>query len=382
MSQSSKSARRLIPLLLIVLVATIVASTSCSSKATGGELALTAAADPGPNAFMPPAASPPPTDTQPPPTLQPQGDGSTVETVPLPGDREGLYGGTDNNAGVDPDKMADFLGANPTQAGAFVDALNSDPTVWWSGARRLAVADIRAYLHELTPALLRLDTRITNHGFDGTHATALQSVFQRGTAVLVDAHGVPRVRGLSGNPLTAPDTLKGAPKLLGAPWPGYHPGALARVQPTTAKITNFVLVDVVTGKPFNRPAGTTGSGDTPHTQPVAPPQPDSGAPGTSAPPKKEQDPLSGIDGTYALHYRGGAPGGAKDDGGTITVTHNGNTVTIDGKTLTANADGSFSSYESYNGDWTYVFANEGGQTVIHLTSKNQYETVHWLGVKQ
>ena len=129
MSQSSNSARRLIPLLVIVLIATIAASTSCSSKATGGELELTAAADPGPNAFMPPAASPPPTDTQPPPTLQAQGDGSTVETVPLPGDRDGLYGGTDNNAGVDPDKMVNFLGANPAQAGAFVDALNSDPTV-------------------------------------------------------------------------------------------------------------------------------------------------------------------------------------------------------------------------------------------------------------
>jgi hypothetical protein len=387
MSQSSKSARRLIPLLLIVLVATIVASTSCSSKATGGELALTAAADPGPNAFMPPAASPPPTDTQPPPTLQPQGDGSTVETVPLPGDREGLYGGTDNNAGVDPDKMADFLGANPTQAGAFVDALNSDPTVWWSGARRLAAADIRAYLHELTPALLRLDTRITNHGFDGTHATALQSVFQRGTAVLVDAHGVPRVRGLSGNPLTAPDTLKGEPKLVGTPWPGYHPGALARVQPTTADIKNFVLVDAVTGKPFNRPAGTTGSGDTPHTQPVAPPQPDSGAPGTSAPPTKAHTLLDDIDGTYLWHTVSWDKPECGDTGYnnfSITVTHQSNALTmVFPKTTftgTLNADESFSAAtagQTLQG----VFASENGRTVIHATNDSWCRD-HMVGTKQ
>jgi hypothetical protein len=240
MSQNSSSARRLIPLLVIVLIATIVASTSCSSKAaTGGELELTAAADPGPNAFMPPAAPLPPTDTQPPPTLQPQGDDHTVETAPLPGDRDGLYGGTDNNAGVDPDKMVDFLGANPAQASAFVDALNADPTVYWSGGRQLVVADIATYLRELTPAVLRLDTRITNHGFDGAHGTALQSVFQRGTAVLVDAHGVPRVRGLSGNPLTAPIALRGEPKPVGAPWPGYHPGALARVEPATSDHPHF-----------------------------------------------------------------------------------------------------------------------------------------------
>jgi hypothetical protein len=352
----------LIPLLVIVLIATIAASTSCSSKATGGELALTAAADPGPNAFMPPAAPPPPTDTQPPPTLQPQGDGSTVETVPLPGDRDGIYGGTDNNAGIDPDKMADFLGANPTQAGAFVDALNSDPTVYWSGARRLIVADIATYLRELTPAVLRLDTRITNHGFDGTHGIALQSVFQRGTAVLVDAHGVPRVRGLSGNPLTAADTLKGEPKLVGTPWPGYHPGALARIQPTTAKITNFVLVDVVTGKPFNRPAGTTGASDTPHTGPVASPGPASATPTTTNGSQPD------IDGTYVYHHVTWCNGGTVPDG-SMTVTHQGNTLNLTTSAASGpgtgplNADGSFSVVAGHN---TYrgVFATEGEHTVI------------------
>jgi hypothetical protein len=377
---------RLIPLLAVVLIGAMGAVTACHSKASGGELALTAAADPGPNAFMPPAAPPPPTNTQPPPTLQPQGDGSTVETVPLPGDRDGLYGGTDNNAGVDPDKMVDFLSANPTQAGAFVDALNSDPTVYWSGGRRLIVADIRAYLHELTPAVLRLDTRITNHGFDGTHPTNLQSVFQRGTSVLVDAHGVPRVRGLSGSPLTAPDTLKGGPKLVGTPWPDYHPGALARIEPTTADIKNFVLVDVVTGLPFNRPVGTTGTGDTPHTQPVAPPQP--GAT-TSAAPTTGQGPQLDIDGNYLVTIPSGPAGqfcSYPFMGHTETdpVTHQGNALTIGGMTGTLNADGSFSVDNSqrtagYRGG---VFATEGGHTVFHATLWNVDCTIPISATKQ
>ena len=85
-----------------------------------------------------------------------------------------------------------FLGNHPAQAGAFVEALNTDPSLFWSGGHPLTAADIPTYLRELTPVLLRLDTRVTNHGFDGTHPTTLQSVFQAGTAVFVDAHGVPR----------------------------------------------------------------------------------------------------------------------------------------------------------------------------------------------
>ncbi|MGA8548083.1 MAG: DUF6777 domain-containing protein [Mycobacterium sp.] len=275
---------RLIALLVVALVAAAGASTSCHSKATGGELVLTGATDPGANAFMPPAAEPPPTNTQPAPTLQPQGDGTTVATQPLPGDRDGLYGGTVNNAQVDRDKIIDFLRAHPAQASAFVESLNSDTTVFWSGGHPLGVADIPTYLRELTPVVLRLDTRVTNHGFDGTHLRTLQSVFQAGTAVLVDAHGVPRVRCYSGSPLTAPIALRGAPRLVGAPWPGYHPGALVEVKPITAKIAKFVLVDVVTGRPFNRPVATTGTNDTPHTQPVSSPQPGTSSPPTSPSP--------------------------------------------------------------------------------------------------
>src|ERR1700722_12897594 len=330
---------RLIPLLAVVLIGAMGAVTACHSKASGGELVLTAATDPGANAFMPPAASPPPTNTQPPPSLQPQGDGATVATQPLPGDRDGLYGGTDNNAEVDRDKIAEFLSANPQQATSFTESFNSDSSFSWSGGNHLNVADVPRYLHELTPAVLRLDTRITDHGFDGMHSTARQSVFQAGNAVLVDAHGVPRVRGLSGNPLTAPIPLRGAPKLLGTPWPGYHPGSLARIEATTAKITNFVLVDVVTGLAFNRPAGTIGTNDTPHTQPVTAPGP---APATTG-----QAPQLDVAGTYWFHILSAVCNGIDAMSGihdaSAPVTQQGNTITLGmfNGNGPLNADGSF-----------------------------------------
>ena len=334
-----------------------------SPKATGPELVLTATTDPGANAFMPPAAPPPPTDTQPPPTLQPHGGGTPVATQPLPGDRDGLYGGTLNNAECDRDKMINFLGSHPAQAGAFVEALNTDPTLFWSGGHPLTAADIPTYLRELTPVLLRLDTRVTNHGFDGTHPTTLQSVFQAGTAVFVDAHGVPRARCYCGNPLTAPVALTGQPKPVGAPWPGYNPAALADVQPSTVTITVFILVDVVTGQPFNRPAGTAGADDTPHSQPVAPPQTR-----THRAHARTREPTG-----YRRHLPV-APAHRHLPGtrftGPSTVTHQGNTLTMvfgGGATFTGtlNADGSFQVSGVGGGDTMRgIFATEGGRTVI------------------
>jgi hypothetical protein len=335
-----------------------------SSKPAGGELVLTGAADPGVNSFMPPAAPPPPTNTQPPPTLQPHGNGPVV-TQPLPGDRIGIYGGTLDNAECDRDQMIAFLGSHPAQAGAFVEALNTDPTLYWSGRHPLTPADIPTYLRELTPMLLRLDTRVTNHGFDGTHPTTLQSVLQAGTAVFVDAHGVPRARCYCGNPLTAPVALSGQPQPVGTPWPRYNPAALAEVQPSSATISNFVLVDAVTGQPFNRPAGTTGTNDTPYNQPVPPPQP---APST---PTTGQGNLPDIDGTYLVHPLTRSCVESWPNDWTLTVTHQGNTLNFGGAIGTLNADGSF-TVNDRGMTWRGVFASEGGHTVIRdLTWQGQ-----------
>ena len=369
----------LIALLAVLLIAAVGGGVALlhnvlSSKGTGSELVLTGATDPGANAFMPPAGSSPPTNTQPPPTLQPHGDDTTVATQPLPGDRDGLYGGTLNNAECDREKMLSFLGTNPTQAGAFVEALNTDPTLYWTGGHPLTTADIPAYLRELTPVVLRLDTRVTNHGFDGTHPTTLQSVFQAGTAVFVDAHGIPRARCYCGNPLTAPTALGGEPKPVGTAWSGYNPGALAEVQLSSVTITNFVLVDIVTGQPFNRPAGTTGANDTPHTQLVPAPQP---APTT---PTTGQGTQSTITGTYLWHFLSAVCNGidalSSVHDTSAPVTQQGDMITLaifGGGTGPLNADGSFMiTSQSYT--TRGVVATEGGRTAIRgdATSGSPY----------
>lgn len=363
--------------LVVVVAGVALILQKVLSPRPSTELVLTAATDPGTNAFMPPAAAPPPTNTQPPPTLQPHGKGPVV-TQPLPGDRDGLYGGTMNNAECDRDKMINFLSSHPAQAGAFVEALNTDPALYWSGGRPLTAGDIPTYLRELTPTVLRLDTRVTNHGFDGTHPTTLHSVFQTGTAVFVDAHGVPRARCYCGNPLTAPAALTGEPKPVGTAWTGYNASALAAVQPGKAAMTNFVLVDVVTGKAFNRPVGTTGANDTPHSQPVPPPQ------GASTPSTTTQTRELGLDGTYLMHNVSLVCGSFDmtpyQHDGPIPVTHHGDTLTLWFATgPMPGADGSFTGSGPV-GSIQAVFATEGGRTVIRgemsLTGAQGPDTCH------
>ena len=84
-------------------------------------------------------------------------------------------------------------------------------------------------------------------------------------------------------------------------------------------------------------------------------------PPAAAPAATPQAPQLDIDGTYLWHNLTSSC--AIDPDFTFTVTHQGNTLTINSNAGTLNADGSFSyssGFETYRG----VFATEGGRTVI------------------
>jgi hypothetical protein len=122
------------------------------------------------------------------------------------------------------------------------------------------------------------------------------------------------------------------------------------------------LVDVVTGQAFNRPTGTVGTNDTPHTQPIALPQP---APTTTT---TGQAPALATDGTYLWHELTMSCGPVNPDN-TVTITHQGNTLTLvlrGGNTWTGtlNGDGSFTLSGNGGSTMRGVFATEGGRTVI------------------
>lgn len=160
------------------------------------------------------------------------------------GTEPGLYGGTMDEQSCDPFDLADFLETEPEKAAA------------WAGVLGVDVAGIRAYIENLTPVLLTADTWVTNHGFEEGQAAPFQSVLQAGTAVLIDEHGVPRVRCFCGNPLTEPETDDYTLESTeGEVWDDYEPDGVRLVQGSDETLETLTLLDAETGDQFDRGLG-------------------------------------------------------------------------------------------------------------------------------
>jgi hypothetical protein len=193
------------------------------------------------------------------------------------GNLPGLYGGTRNYATCNASQMVSFL------------EQNYDKALAWSRTLGIEVSDIRSYVSNLTPVILRTDTRVTNHGYLNGTATAIQSVLQAGTAVFVNSYGQPVVKCYCGNPLT-PAVAAFRPVYTGIQWVNFSTTHITIIQKSVTIIDNFTLYDPRTGTTFKRPAGTDGSDDSPYAgsqpqQPAATPTPQAPAPAApQAPP--------------------------------------------------------------------------------------------------
>jgi hypothetical protein len=185
----------------------------------------------------------------------------TTVLVAYPGDTPALYGGSKSKVISDKEQELAFLEQNPQKAAAFCEALNSDPTLRWSGGNQVSPDQLRAYFAELTPVMLTRDIRVTNYGYRNGHPTPRQSVLQAGQLILIDRYGVPRKRCECGNPLTPPIPSSRPPIYTGPRWPGFDPTTIIVVQQTTVIINNFTLININTGDTYGRPAGTEGGSD-------------------------------------------------------------------------------------------------------------------------
>ncbi|WTT78593.1 hypothetical protein OHU34_38960 [Streptomyces sp. NBC_00080] len=217
---------------LALVLALVNGGGSGSGGGSGqvGEVFLQPAGKTGPE----PYTEPPVTDSSfPPASVAPSGssppDTDTVSGVD--GGDEGLYGGTRNVSSCDVERQIKALQTDPAKNRAFASVAGVAPS------------GVPAHLRSLTPVQLRLDTRVTNHGYRDGAATTYQAVLQAGTAVLVDRHGVPRVRCACGNPLTPPLAQRAGFKRTGDPWPSYSPATTVVVKPSVTVVDVFVLYD-------------------------------------------------------------------------------------------------------------------------------------------
>jgi hypothetical protein len=253
------------PIAIVAMVALIAAG--CTQKAFSQPETTSLRLEPigfaGASPFSPPVG----TDrlgVTPPPN-----SGGTVV-----GSTAGLFGGTENVSACNPQGMVAFLQQHP------------DKAVAWAGVLGISPADIPAFVSGLTSVVLRSDTMVTNHGFENGHATIIAAVLQAGTAVLVDQRGLPVVKCLCGNPLTPPVPFQRA-TFVGTSWPLFATTTITFIQPTVDVISQFTLVEPITGASFNRPVGTDGAVDRPAAPaPVNPPAPapPTGPPGPPVPP--------------------------------------------------------------------------------------------------
>jgi hypothetical protein len=152
-------------------------------------------------------------------------------TQMLSGDKVGLYAGSTSQAVCDRDKLVDFLERNPAKAQAWRDAIG--------------ISDIRNYTKMLSPVRLTQDTRVTGYRFENGRPTAVQSVLQTGTAVMIDDRGIPRVRCDSGSPLAEPQTYP-SQEYTGNRWQGLDTNSVVEVRKSDTPIENLALVALPT----------------------------------------------------------------------------------------------------------------------------------------
>lgn len=201
----------------------------------------------------------------------------TNEVRGVDGGAPGLYSGTRNSASCDVEQQIKYFQASPSRNRAFASQVGVQPS------------GVPAYLRSLTSVQLRADTRVTAHGYRDGKATTYQSVLQAGTAVLVDGHGVPRLRCACGNPLAPPVAQRSTPRTTGTAWPAYRPANVVVVAPAAQIIKVFIVFDHDHDDWFGRHRGDhTGHHDRPARPPANPdpmnPPPHHGCPPVSGKP--------------------------------------------------------------------------------------------------
>ncbi|MGA5207537.1 DUF6777 domain-containing protein [Streptomyces variegatus] len=226
------------------------------TSTSSGEVFLQPAADTGPDEFTESTV-----DEK--SSASPVAPSGATESAPqnavrgVKGDAPGLYGGTRKVASCDVEKQIKYFEDAPDKQRAFASVARIQPS------------EVPAYLRSLTPVQLRMDTRVTNHGYKDGAPTSYQAVLQAGTAVLVDDRGVPKVRCACGNPLSPPVARQTAPKTTGDAWPGYKQSNVVSVTPAPEPVDVFVMCEP-DGEWFERHKGDTGKKDNKTEKPDKP----------------------------------------------------------------------------------------------------------------
>jgi hypothetical protein len=187
--------------------------------------------------------------------LEPAGSvspGASATTVPPPSQgglvrasaaAPGIYAGVRDTADCDAAALSADLARDAARAEQ------------WAKAAGIAPAAIPRFLTGLTPATLRLDTRLTEYQLQPEKAVPKQAVLQAGTAVLLDRTAMPRVRCASGVPLAQPRAVTASLDYTGRRWALFSPETIVVLDPAP-RTSVLVLIDARDGSAFGRILGS------------------------------------------------------------------------------------------------------------------------------
>jgi hypothetical protein len=264
-------------LLLALLLAFGVLGRGGGTASAAGEIYLAPAASTGPNPFtaslmtqaapaLPP--TPPASEATPPTAPQaeaPPGSGAapappkapTVNAAAAPATTL-----TSVDASV-PQLYGGRMGVSPCDGGLLVKQLDGDSGVAraWAVAEGIDVESVHEFVDRLVPVDVLDDVQVTDWRRVDGRGVAFQAVLERGTTVLVDQFGLPRVRCLSGDPLGLPDKVQRSARFVGEKWERFQPAAVIVIVPAAKALPTLVLLETSSGQPFGRPVGGGGRPD-------------------------------------------------------------------------------------------------------------------------
>ncbi|MFI6154903.1 DUF6777 domain-containing protein [Kitasatospora sp. NPDC051170] len=341
-----------------VLIVNNQSNGSHEAVPTANEIALQSPQDSGPAPFTPSVETQP--VSAPAPTQQPTKSGGTTSPAVLhsvEGGSAGLYAGTMSKPACDTERLSAMVSAGDTGRA-------------WASAAGIAQADIPGYLRSLTSAYLRVDTRVTNHNYKSGAVVEYQSALQAGTAVLVDAQGVPQVRCACGNPLRPPKLVSDA-KYTGKPWAGFQPTTLIVVVAAPQPVTEIILVNVQTGDWFSRLTGRIEIVDRRVDAPKGPltpgiPAPTAMKPGT--PTASGPTSASGSTTSSGSTSSGATTSGSTTSGSTTSGSTTSGSTTSGSTTSGSTTSGSTTSGSTTSGSTTSGSTSSGATTSGATTS--------------
>jgi hypothetical protein len=226
------------------LVTGLVAGYFTLHAASKGDVVLISVSVSQADGFVPQSADPAPPSAQNTPATFTH---DSLHPGATQGTRPGAYGRTGSGVTCAVETIVRYLSTHRPQEAA------------WAGVHNIAPAAVPTYLRGLTPVRLRADTRVTNYDYKDAHADGFQAVLQAGTAVLVDARGVPRAKCNCGNPLAEPTASDDIRNPANA-WPGFDKQRLVRFT-AGRPVRQLVLVDLDDGGAYRRAVGSPGGHD-------------------------------------------------------------------------------------------------------------------------